>query len=144
MAGTEAACEAIWIKSLTDSLLSLAIAGSAPSLRCELRGDNQGALALAINPVYHQRTKHIHVRHRFICDVVNDGIVTVRYVPTADMLPDALTKPLPQETHRSHCARIGLRLYCKWGSRLLKSRLCFLTSKKHKQDYKHRGTTTWG
>ena len=34
--------------------------------------------------------------------------------------------------------------YCKWGSGLLKSRLCFLTSKNHKQDYKQRGTTTWG
>ena len=33
---------------------------------------------------------------------------------------------------------------CKWGSGLLKSRLYFLTSKKHKQDYKQRGTTTWG
>ena len=33
---------------------------------------------------------------------------------------------------------------CRWGSVLLKSRLCFLTSKKHKQDYKQRGTTTWG
>ena len=33
---------------------------------------------------------------------------------------------------------------CKWGSGLLKSRLCFLTSKKHKQDYKQCGTTTWG
>ena len=33
---------------------------------------------------------------------------------------------------------------CKWGSGLLKSRLCFLTSKNHKQDYKQRGTTTWG
>ena len=33
---------------------------------------------------------------------------------------------------------------CKWGSGLLKSRLCFLTSKKHKQDYKQRGTSTWG
>ena len=36
------------------------------------------------------------------------------------------------------------RIDCKWGSGLLKSRLCFLTSKKHKQDYKQRGTTTWG
>ena len=33
---------------------------------------------------------------------------------------------------------------CKWGSGLLKSCLCFLTSKKHKQDYKQRGTATWG
>ena len=38
----------------------------------------------------------------------------------------------------------GLGRPCKWGSGLLKSRLCFLTSKKHKQDYKQRGTTTWG
>ena len=33
---------------------------------------------------------------------------------------------------------------CKWGSGLLKSCLCFLTSKKHKQDCKQCGTTTWG
>ena len=38
----------------------------------------------------------------------------------------------------------GFEITCKWGSGLLKSRLCFLTSKKHKQDYKQRGTTTWG
>ena len=33
---------------------------------------------------------------------------------------------------------------CKWGLRLLKSRVSFLTSEKHKQDYKQRGTTTCG
>ena len=47
--------------------------------------------------------------------------------------PGAVTKSL---TSRS--------TMCKWGSGLLKSRLCFLTSKNHKQDYKQRGTTTWG
>ena len=36
------------------------------------------------------------------------------------------------------------RSLCKWGSGLPKSRLCFLTSKKHKQDYKQRVTTTLG
>ena len=41
-------------------------------------------------------------------------------------------------------AQEGLVASCKWGSGLLKSRLCFLTSKNHKQDYKQRGTTTWG
>ena len=39
---------------------------------------------------------------------------------------------------------LSYQITCKWGSGLLKSRLCFLTSKKHKQDYKQRGTTTWG
>lgn len=110
MAGTEAAREAIWIKSLTDSLFLLNPSSSA-SLTCELRGDNQGALALAVNSVFHHRTKHINIRHRFLCDVVNDGIVTVKYVPTADMLADGLTKALPRDTHLDHCTRLGLRLY---------------------------------
>ena len=48
----------------------------------------------------------------------------------------------------SVCRVMGFLLpsgrWCKWGSGLLKSCLCFLTSKKHKQDYKQRGTTTWG
>ena len=39
---------------------------------------------------------------------------------------------------------LDILVNCKWGSGLLKSRLCFLTSKNHKQDYKQRGTTTWG
>ena len=102
MAGTEAAREAIWIKSLTDTLFG--------NLRCELRGDNQGALALAVNPVYHQRTKHIDIRHRFICEVVNDGLLTIQYVPAKDMLADSLTKPLPRDTHIDHCQKMGLRL----------------------------------
>ena len=35
-----------------------------------------------------------------------------------------------------------VQVECKWGSGLLKSRLCFLTSKKHKQNYKQHGTIT--
>ena len=70
MAGTEAAREAIWIKNLIDVLSALDTAFNdsyccrtdSISLRCVLRGDNQGALALSVNPVYH---------HRFICEVVN-------------------------------------------------------------------------
>ena len=52
-------------------------------------------------------------------------------------------KPDQRVRGRLQCFQIHGAL-CKWGSGLLKSRLCFLTSKKHKQDYKQRGTTTWG
>lgn len=78
---------------------------------CELRGDNQGSLALSVNPVYHQRTKHIDIRHRFICEMVNAGVIRVQYVPSKDMLADGFTKPLPKDTHVNHCERIGLRLH---------------------------------
>jgi len=67
MAGTEATREAIWIKSLTNILFVINLdhdkRGKTPEgiLKCELRGDNQGSLALSVNPVYHQRIKHIDI-----------------------------------------------------------------------------------
>ena len=102
MAGTEATRELLWIKSLIDEIYG--------PLSYELRGDNQGSLALATNPVYHQRSKHIHIRHRFICEVVNSGLLTIQYVPSTLQLADGFTKPLPRDIHHSHCLRYGLDL----------------------------------
>ncbi len=36
--------------------------------------DNQGALALARNPIAHSRTKHIDIRFHFIRKALEDGI----------------------------------------------------------------------
>ena len=63
------------------------------------------------------------------------------------MAVNSLASPderLAAEKRKGRMAREWDVAVCKWGSGLLKSRLCFLTSKKHKQDYKQRGTTTWG
>lgn len=35
-----------------------------------LKGDNQGSIALAHNPVFHSRTKHIDIQHHYIRDEV--------------------------------------------------------------------------
>src|SRR5215471_96682 len=42
-----------------------------------LKGDNEGAIALAKNPQFHARTKHIAIRHHWIRHFVNDDIVHV-------------------------------------------------------------------
>ena len=67
------------------------------------------------------------------------GIFTIRRVIHFSLLETVLIL-FPGE----YLPLSGAEISCKWGSGLLKSRLCFLTSKKHKQDYKQRGTTTWG
>lgn len=103
MAGTEAAREAIWIRSL---LLSLD--PGKPQSATELRGDNQGSLALAKNPVFHQRTKHIDIRHRFLSECVERGVIYVSYVPTKDMLADGLTKALSKDSVRTQVKGIGM------------------------------------
>ena len=103
MAGTEATKEAVWIMALLEQLCTKPVT-------CTLRGDNQGSLALAANPVYHQRMKHIDIRQKFISEMVNWGGVSVEYVPTKHMLADGFTKPLAKEVHWAHCLAFGLKL----------------------------------
>lgn len=58
--------------------------------------DNQGAIALAKNPVNRQRCKHVDIKYHFIRSTVNDGKVVLQYCPTEKMLADVMTKPASQ------------------------------------------------
>lgn len=62
-----------------------------------LNVDNQGAIALAKNPVHHQRSKHIDIKFHFIRSEVENGIVDLKYVPSDVNIADIFTKPLPKQ-----------------------------------------------
>ena len=106
MAGSEACKELIWIRSVFRGL-GLLDDTTPPTI---LRGDNTGAIALAKNPEFHQRTKHIELWERFITFLVDKSIVKVIHIPTTEMLADGLTKPLSKERHHHHAERMGLDL----------------------------------
>ncbi len=59
-----------------------------------LKGDNQGSVALAHNPVFHSRTKHIDIQHHYIRNEVEAGRIELSYVPADQMIADGLTKAL--------------------------------------------------
>ena len=71
MALMHAAKEAMWIRQF------LSFFGDM--LPTVILGDNQGAMALAVNPAFHACTKHIQVRHHFIRECVESGDIDLEY-----------------------------------------------------------------
>lgn len=67
--------------------------------------DNNGARKLAENPVFHSRTKHIDVRHHFVREAVDKGLIKITYVSTDNMAADIMTKGLPNTKYR-HCKEL--------------------------------------
>lgn len=70
--------------------------------------DNQGAIAIAKNPVDHSRTKHIDIRYHYIRECVQNGQIQLQYCPTEDMKADILTKPLAKQKFEYLRREIGL------------------------------------
>lgn len=59
-----------------------------------LKGDNQGSIALAHNPVFYTQTKHIDIQHPYIQDKVTAERIDLQYIPMSDMVADRMTKAL--------------------------------------------------
>ncbi|GJS26184.1 retrovirus-related pol polyprotein from transposon TNT 1-94 [Tanacetum coccineum] len=57
--------------------------------------DNRSAIALCCNNVQHSRFKHIDIRHHFIREQVEKGVVELYFVTTDYQLVDIFTKALP-------------------------------------------------
>jgi hypothetical protein len=57
--------------------------------------DNQSAIALFQRGYStSEKTRHLNIRHFWIKDQVDSGLVQIQYVPTEDIVADILTKPL--------------------------------------------------
>jgi hypothetical protein len=104
IAASHAAKEAVWLRRL---LTELGLDLTSPTT---IHVDNQSAIAIARNPEFHDRTKHIEVRYHFLRQVVDGGEVELEYVPTGDQIADALTKGLPREKHETFLKGMGLRV----------------------------------
>ncbi|GJZ77014.1 retrovirus-related pol polyprotein from transposon TNT 1-94 [Tanacetum coccineum] len=85
---TEAVKEAIWLRGLLEEL---GVELNTVVVNC----DNQGAIHLSRNHVFHERTKHINVRYHFIREVLEAKTVKVLKVVTEHNVADALTKVVP-------------------------------------------------
>ena len=105
MALAEATKELKWMRQFLMEL------GQGPGKEATvLCTDNQGAIALAKNPVSHAKSKHIDIRHHFIRDAVMDKIIWLQYIPTEEMTADSLTKALSRQKHEKCAIGMGMTL----------------------------------
>ena len=76
----------------------------------DIRGDNQGALALVKNPQLYDRLKHIDICYYFIRDLEAKGKIRVSYIPTADILANRITKPLQRVAFEKFKNQLGIEV----------------------------------
>ena len=77
---TRTACEMVWLKNL---LMELDFRQSGPMpIHC----DNQSAIYIAQNSVFHEKTKHIEIDYHFVRDA------RTQFTPSSKQLADLLTK----------------------------------------------------
>nr|GFC22746.1 retrotransposon protein, putative, unclassified [Tanacetum cinerariifolium] len=69
--------------------------------------DNHSAIGLCCNNVQHSWSKHIDIRHHFIREQVENGVVELYFVTTDYQLADIFTKALPREWFEFLLLRLG-------------------------------------
>ena len=99
---SSAGTDLIWIQNLPAEIVI------TPSQTPVLWSDNLGAQALACNPVYHARTKHVELDVHFIRSLISEHKLEVRYVPTEVQPVDFLTKALSFERYKVLCNKLTM------------------------------------
>ena len=73
--------------------------------------DNLSTINISKNPIQHNRTKHIDIRHHFIRDIVKDKTVTLEHVTTKRQLEDIFTKALDANQFEVLRGKLGICIH---------------------------------
>ena len=95
------AFEITWLRQLLQQLKF----GDTQDTR--LLCDNQVALHISSNPIFHERTKHIEIDCHFVREKVLSGEIIIDFVNSGDQLADMLTRYLKRSRVENICNKLG-------------------------------------
>ncbi|KAH9095634.1 hypothetical protein Ae201684P_015435 [Aphanomyces euteiches] len=86
IAAAEAAKSIVWLRELLEEMSFVV---NSPTY---LHVDNQSTIQVVHRSSSHDRTKHIRLRFHFIKDLVEEGMIKLRYINTKEQVADILTR----------------------------------------------------
>ena len=105
IAASEAAKEGVWMKQFMPDLGVMPNVLNQMTLFC----DGTSAIALAKEPRFHKRTRHIKRHFNSICDAIKEEDINICKVHMDLNVADPLTKLLPRAKHDQHQNSMGVR-----------------------------------
>ena len=70
--------------------------------------DNTSAINISKNLCQHKRTKHIDIRHHFLRENVEKGLISMNFCSTENQIADIFTKTLNREQFERNRLELGL------------------------------------
>ena len=97
-----AACHVVWLKRI---LMYFGYTTKEPIL---IFCDNNSAISLSKNSVFHQKSKHIDTRFHFIRELVKGGDISLKFCGSKEQLADIFTKPLGRDVFQFQRQNLGI------------------------------------
>ncbi|KAK4386010.1 Retrovirus-related Pol polyprotein from transposon RE2 [Sesamum angolense] len=94
--------EILWLKNLLKEL------GFMYDDPVPMHCDNQAAIHIASNPIFHERTKHIEVDCHFVREAVMSQEICTPFTPSSEQRADIFTKALGGKPFDVLCNKLGM------------------------------------